>query len=159
MGVQLEVMTGTALTRAQMEWARCRPWLVEALGKGPGLSSIENIEEGVEACRLVFWAGEKCAWITRIDEWPNAKIMTVCLAGGEMADQEELDAQEHQISYIAANLGCTHVGVESDEASISMLVARGFTHAFTTLLKPIRHNAAQAAPIAPAEEITAGRAA
>lgn len=66
------------------EWARCRPWIEEALTYARGTHTIEDVEEAIETGEAHFWPGKQSAVITEFHFFPRLTTLHFWLAGGDM---------------------------------------------------------------------------
>jgi hypothetical protein len=148
--VDIDASGAPELTQAQLEWRRCRHWIEEAIAAGPGLENIEDVEQAVSENRMVFWAGDAGAVITRIEDRPNARILAVVYGGGDMAFL--LGKGLEELENFAKFVNCSHISVDAGTADVEPLKGHGFSPAYTTMLKPIgaTTNTLQANPGEPA---------
>lgn len=123
---------------AQMEWSRCRPWIIAALENSPGLETIEDVERLIEEGRYFFWPAANCAVITRIDEYPEARALMAVHGGGDL--EEFLNVVIPQLEEFAACNGFDYFGGEGREGWSRALKKYGYELAFITMLKPLRKN-------------------
>lgn len=102
-------------------WARCRPYIEAAL-KTSISHTIGDIEGGIESGLYQFWAGQHCAAITEICQYPQRKAIHHWLSGGDL---KELVRQGAQIEAWGASLGCTMIfGSSADRPGFRRLMER-----------------------------------
>lgn len=85
------------------EWQRCRPWIEAALARCGGTHELGDVEAELAGGHAQFWPGARGAAVTRIAEFPRAKLFNIWLAGGEL---EELLAMLPTWRRFAAFHGC-----------------------------------------------------
>lgn len=88
------------------EWKRCAPWLERALD---GTYAIQDVWTDVWAGRAQFWPLERSAAVTRIHDYPQASVLRIWLAGGEMDD---LLANMWRLEEFARETGCKAIELE-----------------------------------------------
>lgn len=121
---------------AAEEWARCRGWIEAALENSPGFETIEDVERHIESGVYHLWPSTKSAVITRIDEYPTAKILMAVHGGGDLGDL--LNVVIPQIRDFAAINGFDYFGGEGREGWTRPLKHLDFEVAFITMLLPLR---------------------
>lgn len=119
-------------------WARCRPWIIAALERSPGLETIEDVERNIEYGVYVFWPSKNCAVITRIDEYPTARALIAVHGGGNL--DELMHVVIPQLEEFAACNGFDYFGGEGRKGWARVLENNGYELAFITMLKPLRKN-------------------
>lgn len=88
------------------EWDRCKEWISWALD---GTYAIEDVEAELEAGRAQFWPLERSAAVTRIHDYPQASVLRIWLAGGDMQD---LLANVWRLEEYAKETNCTAIEIE-----------------------------------------------
>jgi hypothetical protein len=115
------------------EWERCKPWIVAALGNGPQLETIEDIEAKIEAGKYQFWAGASAAAVTNIND--GSKILELLYAGGDIASLvNELLPTLYAFSEIQR---LTKVMVIGRKGWERVLKSEGYRHGATVLIKDL----------------------
>ena len=118
---------------AAAEWDRCKPWIMEAARESG--ESLESIENSINSGSCFFWAGEDCAAVTRLDDYPDGRTLTVIYVGGN------LDSAMHsglgELERFAAYAGCADLMVIAGEQHSSSLEGLGFKVAHVALTRPV----------------------
>jgi len=88
------------------EFKRCEKWISDALEYSHGTHNLEDLLHDVANGNLSLWAGEDCALIMQITQYPRAKMAHCFLAGGNI---EGIAAIEVGITAWAKGLGCNGI--------------------------------------------------
>lgn len=126
------------MTEAQEQWARCRPWLKDAVEKC-GLYSIEDIEREIEAGQMQFWPGKHCAAVTEFITYPKGKVLNV-FAGGGVKGKALKELREMEKSFViwAKASECKWIfGYGRHEAWKPICTNMGYRHMWTVMTKGV----------------------
>lgn len=91
----------------ESEWMRCGPWLQAALDSAGNLYDLAHVEAMVRAREATFWPGVACAVITQVDEYPNARVASIWLTGGDLRELRD-DLLPRLIAW-ARERGCSRM--------------------------------------------------
>lgn len=99
------------MTPAQVDWARCRDWIVSAIPYNGGTHTIEDIEAAIAKGEMIFVPGKHCAVVLEISTFPQGKALNVFGGGGESGEalKEYLGRMDEFISNFAKSAGCRWV--------------------------------------------------
>jgi hypothetical protein len=125
-----------ACTKAQGEWARCRPWIVAALLRSPQLETIGDVERLIGQGRYQFWPGRRSAAITEIVEFQRAKALVVRHAGGDL--EELTNNMEPAFCAFARAHGCTKIMGEGREGWKRVCRRMGYALGFVVMVKDLQ---------------------
>jgi hypothetical protein len=117
---------------ARTDWQRCRNWIKDAVKYNGGTHTIEDIETAIEAGKMQFWPGEKCAAVTECAEYPRKKVFNITLAGGDM---KELLQMIPSFASFAAYLGASEMAVAGRPGWERIL--RGWKKGLVVLTTPV----------------------
>lgn len=70
--------------------SRCAGWLEAALEYAGGTHAIDDVIREIYTGKLQFWPGERSAIVTEIEYYPLMKSCHFFLAGGDLAELEEM---------------------------------------------------------------------
>ena len=98
--------TDGVLHKTAQEFMRCEKWIADALEYAHGTHTIEDLLYDVMAGQLSLWAGEDCALIMQITQYPRAKMAHCFLAGGNIEGVAQL---EIGVTAWAKGLGCNGI--------------------------------------------------
>lgn len=116
------------------EWARCKQWIEAAVERTGGTHTIEDVEQGLAEHRLQFWPGKACAAVTAIDEYPQAKWLSVRYAGGDL---EELVAMIPAWRSWAEFNGCKNMSLTGRKGWERVLKKHGWQARAVSLVFPV----------------------
>lgn len=120
---------------AATEWARCRPWITAALKSTPQLETIDDIELKIADGQYQFWAGKNAAAVTEVREYPEARVINLLHAGGDMGS---LVNELLPVLYkFGADVGCTRLMILGRKGWERVLKTEGYEHAATVLTKSL----------------------
>lgn len=68
------------------EWARCAPWIADALAHSGDVYTLSDVEFMIATGAARFWPGRDAALITRVEYYPRATWLLLWLAGGDLAE-------------------------------------------------------------------------
>ena len=86
------------------ELDRCKPWLEAALEYGGGTHTFDDIVKGVQEGRMQLWPAPRGCIVTEIVVYPRVKAINIFLAGGELDQILDMDAD---VKAWAKAQGCT----------------------------------------------------
>ena len=86
------------------ELERCRPWIEAALEYCGGTHEFEDIVDNIANCRMQLWPAERGCIVTEIVVYPRKKVINIFLAGGELDQILDMDAD---VKAWAKEQGCT----------------------------------------------------
>lgn len=78
------------MTRFDVEWTRCWPWLQATLDYEGHLTPEQWYKEQVVAGTMWFWPGSDSAGITRFEETAHGRVCVIELIGGKAATLEAM---------------------------------------------------------------------
>lgn len=116
------------------EFDRCKGWLEDALLYASGTHDIEDVWQGIEEGRFLFWPGKNSAVVTEIYVYPKKKVFHIFLAGGDL---EELLEMWDSIEIYAKVVGCSSLSVSGRKGWVRVLESRGAKHLCTTVAKEL----------------------
>lgn len=119
---------------ALTDWARCRPWIEDALGYSSGTHSIGDVEAAIAAGDATFWPGRRAAMVTEILDLPGAKVLHFWLCGGELA---ELQSMRAFIEGVAIALGCTKASTAGRRGWSRVLKNDGYDFGWEVCVKDL----------------------
>lgn len=123
------------MSEDRSQWIRCRPWIEAALPYARGTFTIEDIEDGIERGRFVFWAGEKSAVITEILNYPRKRVLHYFLIGGDLAELQ--DFMEPRITAWGKMNGCSGASGAGRPGLERVFAKSGFEPAWRIIYKDI----------------------
>ncbi len=123
------------MTSAISEWARCREWIVNALETAVQFETIDDIEQKIAEGHYQFWAGKNAAAVTEVREYPDARVLSILHAGGDMPSlvSELLPTLYH----FGGELGCSLVMILGRKGWERVLRPEGYEHGATVLVKKL----------------------
>ncbi len=71
------------MTEAQEQWARCKPWIEDALKYAGGMYDIEDVEKEIADGTMIFLPCDHSAYIFEFINYPRGKALNVFAGGGE----------------------------------------------------------------------------
>jgi len=86
------------------ELDRCKPWIEAALDYCDGTHSWDDIENGIASGMMQLWPAAKGCIVTEIVVYPKKKVINIFLAGGELDQILDMDAD---VKAWASAHGCT----------------------------------------------------
>lgn len=86
------------------ELGRCKPWIEAALDYCDGTHSWNDIKNGIASGMMQLWPAAKGCIVTEIVVYPKKKVINIFLAGGELDQILDMDAD---VKAWAAAHGCT----------------------------------------------------
>ena len=116
------------------EFARCRDWIEAALEYSGGTHTFEDI---VRACcegKMQFWPAERGCGVTEVVVYPRKKVLHIFLAGGEMAQLQ--DMVDSVVTFAKAH-GCDAVTVAGRPGWEKVLAGDGFRPVFRVLERKV----------------------
>lgn len=118
-------------------WARCRPYIEDALAHSGATHVIEDVEAGIERGELHFWGGRRCAVVTEWLIYPRAKRLNIWLMGGDL--RELLGPMLHAVEAWAKENGATELvgGAVNRTGWERALAASGFAPRWIMLSKEL----------------------
>ena len=123
------------MTKAGQEWARCRPLIVRALARGPGLESIGDVERLIVEGHYQFWPGRRSAAITEIAQYGRRKVLVVVHGAGDLA--ELLDEMEPEFCAFARALGCDAIVGTGRKGWERVTKTKGYRFGWLTMMKDL----------------------
>jgi|TARA_Y100001951_G_scaffold101323_1_gene106037 hypothetical protein len=113
-------------------WERSKPFLVNAVNY-LGLHTVDDVLEEIEEGSAVFYPVKDGAAVFKLTEYPEKRLLTIWLYGGEMASNIEgvLEAAE----FHAKELGCTELMIVGRRGWERVLKPHGFMHRGILLTK------------------------
>lgn len=87
------------------EWARCGPWIEDAIAHAGGTHTLSDVEAMVRAGEAFFWSAPNSAVVSVIQDDPQRKTLLHWLAGGDMA--ELLTKRLPDVEAWGLSKGCT----------------------------------------------------
>ena len=88
----------------QNHLGRCRPWIEAALAYNGGECAFEDVVAGIEAGKMQLWPAPKGCLVTEIVEFPQKKVISVFLGGGDL---DQLADMHRDVIAWAKAQGCT----------------------------------------------------
>lgn len=76
----------TELEFFEVHWERCRPWIEEALEYARGTHTMDDVRREILEGPATFWPGRNAAMVTEIYEYPQMKVLSFWLAGGDLVE-------------------------------------------------------------------------
>ena len=126
-----------ALTDAQREWQRCRPWIEAAVKRSPfGLETIDDVEAAIARGAYQFWPGRRSACVTEIQQYPRKKVLCVVHGGGVLS--ELIDEMEPALCAFARAAGCDLIAGIGRRGWARVTEKRGYRFGWITMLKALR---------------------
>lgn len=86
------------------ELERCRDWIEAALEYSGGTHSFDDIVQGIAECRMQLWPAPRGCIVSEIVVYPRKKVINIFLAGGELDQILDMDAD---VKEWAKAQGCT----------------------------------------------------
>lgn len=124
---------GAALS--DLEWERCRSWIVAALENSPGYETIEDVERKIAAKVYQFWPGWKCAAATCIYTYDKRKVLAVVHGGGDL--EELLYDIEPKMCQFARLEGCDGISGEGRLGWKPVCEKHGYRLSHITMIKDL----------------------
>jgi len=72
------------------ELARCAPYIEAALEYSGGTHTVDDVAREIIAGKLQLWPGRQSAIVTEIEVYPRMKVIHFFLAGGDLAELQEM---------------------------------------------------------------------
>lgn len=116
------------------EWARCRHWIQDALNEGLGFETLEDVESFIVSSRYQFWPGKRSAAITEILYFPQAKVLIVRMAGGDLTELVEM---EKTFCEFARATGCTKIMGEGRKGWERVCEEMGYRYGYICMEKDL----------------------
>lgn len=93
------------LTPDPRVWERVAPWIADALATGGGTHELEDVHHAIRAGRMQLWAGERCALVTELVDYPRLRAVRIFCAGGHLNDAlaELLDMERRVVAFGKVN--------------------------------------------------------
>jgi hypothetical protein len=128
------------LTTAQLEWARCRPWIEAALARSPGFEDIEDVERLVMEGQYIFFSGPDCAAICSIEVYCQKKAFVIQHAGGdpEGSIREMIADLDPSMCAYANAMGCDMIMERGREGWKPILEKHGYRVGYVAMVKELR---------------------
>ena len=120
---------------AEQEWARCKHWIEASLKYCYGTHTLADVADGIASGQFQFWPSERCAVITEILEYPQAKALNFFLVGGD--GKELVERMEPMIVAWAKSIGCTRVAQVGRKGWSRVLEPKGYRPVLTMMIKEI----------------------
>lgn len=79
----LSLVKGIPSKQLEKEWATAAPFIARALPYCKGKWSLEDVYDAIQSCDMQLWRVPGGYWVTRIDMYPQQKVLTVMFAAGE----------------------------------------------------------------------------
>jgi hypothetical protein len=89
-------------------WAKARPLIEAAIGRGLPTHTAEDIREAIERGEMQMWCRGESVIVTEIRQFPRLKVCAAVLAGGRLDDCLDLTPI---IEKWAAEHGCDYAEV------------------------------------------------
>jgi hypothetical protein len=128
------------VTPLQVEWARCREWIVAALPYTGGFYDIEDIERAIANGTMIFLPGKYCALILEICSYPNFKVLNVFLGGGSGGGKTLKEYCDHMDPFImdfARNADCKKVMHHCRPSGERVGKKLGYNHLWSVMVKDV----------------------
>jgi hypothetical protein len=119
----------------EQHWARCKPFIEDALAQNPGLETIEDVERAIERGTYFCWFGNNCAAITEICHYPNKRVLDIRHCGGDL--NELLDRLEPAMCEFARENGCTAIMGSGRKGWERIGEKRGYRFAYVSCIKDL----------------------
>ena len=74
------------------EIERCKPWIEAALEYSGGTHAFEDVEKGIHEIRMQLWPAPRGCMVTEIVVYPRKRFLNLFLAGGELDQLLDMDA-------------------------------------------------------------------
>lgn len=124
-------------TPVQIEWSRCRPWIEAAVARSPfGLEDIEDVELAINERRYLFFAGQRCACVVEVQQYPKRKVLCVVHGGGDL--NELAGPMEQMLSDFAREIGCDLMAGIGRKGWERVTEKIGYRFGFVTMFKALR---------------------
>lgn len=111
-----------------------RKYIEDALEYTKGTHTLDDIWNGVVRGDFQFWPGDKSAVITEIQIYPQAKVMHIFLAGGDL---EELLQMEKSVRAYAQTIGCNSMSISGRRGWLRIFERDGWKEVCTTIAKEL----------------------
>lgn len=111
-----------------------RKYIEDALEYTKGTHTLDDIWNGVVRGDFQFWPGEKSAVVTEIQIYPQAKVMHIFLAGGDL---EELLQMEKSVRAYAQTIGCNSMSISGRRGWLRIFERDGWKEVCTTIAKEL----------------------
>ena len=118
------------------EFMRCQPYIEAALEYTKGTHNIRDIWDGIVTGNFQLWPGEKSAVVTEIQIYPQAKVMHIFLAGGDL---EELLEMEKSVRAFAETIGCNSMSISGRRGWVKIFERDGWEEVCTSIVKELNN--------------------
>lgn len=118
------------------EFMRCQPYIEAALKYTKGTHNIRDIWDGIVTGNFQLWPGEKSAVVTEIQIYPQAKVMHIFLAGGDL---EELLEMEKSVRAFAETIGCNSMSISGRRGWVKIFERDGWEEVCTSIVKELNN--------------------
>lgn len=127
------------MTPAQVEWARCRDWIVAAVATND-FYTIEYIEAGIEEGRMEFIPGKHGAVVIEYLTYPNGTAMNVFAGGGQRgkALKEFVGVFHPRLCLLAEGTGCRWITVTGRMGWQHVGKSLGYKPAWNVIAKDLK---------------------
>lgn len=88
------------------QWRRFRPQLLEAMARGDGSHTEDDVIGRILTGEYKLWCFEKCAFVTFVWVRPQFKALSIFLAAGDL---DALRACQRDLEVWAAACGCKKI--------------------------------------------------
>ncbi len=106
------------------EFERCRPWIEEALDRGPsGLYKIQDVFNFLLTGRCQLWSDTRACIVSFVDHKPRGNVFVLWLGAGEL---DAIIALGETARPFALEQGCAIVEINGRRGWAKALKAAGF---------------------------------
>lgn len=120
----------------EQEWARCRPWIEEALVYDLGAHTIDDVWDKIQRSEAAFWPGKASAMVTEVCEFPRLTALNFWLAGGDLTELVR-DMRPVIEAWGAEKHGCTRFTVAGRQGWQRVMAQYGYRPAWSICMKDI----------------------
>ena len=113
---------------------RCKPWIEAALARNGGECDFGDVEAGVASGKMQLWPAEKGCLVTELVEFPQKKLISVFLGGGDL---EQLADMHKDVIAWAKTQGCSGARIIGRRGWVRAFEKYGWTEKATVLAKEL----------------------
>ena len=114
------------------EFDRCAPWLQAAIDKGWNTHTLDDVRRMVAEGKAHLWPAARGAMVTEVVNFPQRRVMNIFLAGGEL---DQLLDMEADATRWCKTWGATGAMLHGRKGWEKVLAERGYRHLYTVLGK------------------------
>lgn len=123
----------------EIQWARCKAWIEEALEYANDMYQIEDVERSISDGSMIFIPGLHSAVVLEVNIYSGGKALNVFAGGGEVGYtlQEYIDRMDDCVVALAKALDCRWVMHHARPSGEKIGKRLGYKKLCTIMIKEI----------------------